>query len=199
MHCYRMLGSLDDAEDAVQEAMLKAWRGLSGFRGSSSLRAWLYRIATNVCLDALDHRRRRVLPTALATPADPTLPPASDATDVPWLQPYPDVLLDIADPDPLSDPAAAFIRQEHIELAFIAAIQYLPPRQRAVLLLRDVLAWSARETATLLNTSTASVNSALQRARVTLESRCRHSGGRICPTGTPISCGSTRGPGTPPT
>jgi RNA polymerase sigma factor (sigma-70 family) len=104
VHCYRMLGSLDDAEDAVQEAMLKAWRGLSRFRGSSSLRAWLYRIATNVCLDALDHRRRRVLPTAIAAPADPTLPPASDATDVPWLQPYPDVLLDIADPDPLADP-----------------------------------------------------------------------------------------------
>jgi RNA polymerase sigma-70 factor, ECF subfamily len=171
VHCYRMLGSLDDAEDAVQETLLKAWRRLSGFEGRSSLRAWMYRIATNVCLDAQDHRARRVLPTAITGPADPAVPPQPDDTGIPWLQPYPDALLDIADPDPLADPAEAAVRREHIELAFVAAIQYLPPRQRAVLLLREVLGWSAVETARILDTSTASVTSALQRARATLDIR----------------------------
>ncbi len=169
VHCYRMLGSLDDAEDAVQETLLKAWRRLAGFEGRSSLRAWLYRIATNVCLDALDHRARRVLPAALAGPADPAAPPAPDDHEVSWLQPYPDALLEIADPDPDTDPAAALIRREHIELAFIAAIQYLPARQRAALLLREVIGFSAAETAGLLGTSPAAVNSALQRARATLD------------------------------
>jgi RNA polymerase sigma-70 factor, ECF subfamily len=169
VHCYRMLGSLDDAEDAVQETLLKAWRRLSGFEGRSSLRAWLYRIATNVCLDALDHRARRVLPAALVGPADQAAPPAPDDHDVAWLQPYPDPLLETADPDPHTDPAAAAIRREHIELAFIAAIQYLPARQRAVLLLRDVLDFTAAETATLLDSTPAAVHSALQRAHVTVD------------------------------
>jgi RNA polymerase sigma-70 factor (ECF subfamily) len=168
VHCYRMLGSLDDADDAVQETLLKAWRRLAGFEGRSTLRAWLYRIATNVCLDALDHRDRRILPTG---PADPHLPPAPDDVEAPWLQPFPDALLEAADPDPLADPAMAVVRREHIELAFIAAVQYLPARQRAVLMLREVLGFSAAETADILNTTPASVNSALQRARSTLDTR----------------------------
>jgi RNA polymerase sigma-70 factor (ECF subfamily) len=171
VHCYRMLGSLDDADDAVQETLVKAWRGLAGFEGRSSLRAWLYRIATNVCLDALDHRARRVLPSAVAAPADPQRPPDPDEPDLPWLQPYPDALLDIADTDPLADPAEAVTHREHIELAFIAAVQYLPPRQRAVLLLREVLGFTTAETATMLTTTATSVHSALQRARSTLEHR----------------------------
>lgn len=171
VHCYRMLGSLDDADDAVQETLLKAWRGLPGFRRRSSVRAWLYRVATNACLDALDHRARRILPTAVVGPADPHLPPEPNDPEVPWLQPYPDALLDPADPDPIADPAAAVVRREHIELAFIAAVQYLPPRQRAVLLLREVLGFSAAETAGTLATTAASVNSALQRARTTLQNR----------------------------
>ena len=166
VHCYRMLGSLEDAEDAVQEVMVKAWRGLGGFAGRSSLRGWLYRIATNVSLDALDHRARRVLPAAVAGPADPGVPPAPDDHDVPWLQPYPDTLLDPADPD--TDPATVAVRREHVELAFVAAIQHLPARPRAVLLLRDVLGFSAAETADLLDSSPAAVHSALQRARATM-------------------------------
>jgi len=171
VHCYRMLGSLDDAEDAVQETMIKAWRGLPAFEGRSSLRAWLYRIATNVCLDALEHRSRRMLPSAIIGPADPAVPPAPDDPDMPWLQPFPDALLDVTDQDPFADPATALVRREHIELAFVAAIQYLTPRQRAVLLLREVLGWSAAETAAMLGTSSASVNSAMQRARATLDAR----------------------------
>jgi RNA polymerase sigma-70 factor (ECF subfamily) len=171
VHCYRMLGSLDDAEDGVQETLLKAWRGLAGFDGRSTLRAWLYRIATNVCLDALDHRARRFLPTAVVGPADPRLPPKPDDPETPWLQPFPDALLDVAEPDPDADPAAAVVRREHVELAFVAAVQFLPPRQRAVLMLREVLGWSAAETAGLLATTSASVNSALQRARATLNAR----------------------------
>jgi len=167
VHCYRMLGGLDDAEDAVQETMIKAWRGLAGFAGRSSLRAWLYRIATNVCLDTLDHRARRVLPAAIADPAEPAAPPAPDDHDTPWLQPYPDTLLDHADPD--SDPATVAVRREHVELAFVAAIQHLPARQRAILLLRDVLGYSAAETANLLDSSPAAVHSALQRARAAID------------------------------
>jgi RNA polymerase sigma-70 factor, ECF subfamily len=169
VHCYRMLGSLDDAEDAVQETLVKAWRRLSGFEGRSSVRAWLYRIATNVCLDTLDHRARRVLPTAIAGPADPAVPPAPDDHDTAWLQPYPDALLGAADPDPHTDPAAAAVRREHIELAFIAAIQHLPARQRAVLLLRDVLGFTAAETATLLDSTPAAIHSALQRAHAAVD------------------------------
>jgi RNA polymerase sigma-70 factor, ECF subfamily len=167
VHCYRMLGSLDDAEDAVQDTMVKAWRGMAGFAGRSSLRAWLYRIATNVCLDALDHRARRILPAAIAGPADPATPPAPDDHDVPWLQPYPDTLLDPADTD--SDPATIAVRREHIELAFVAAIQHLPARQRAILLLRDVLGYSAAETADLLGSTPVAVHSGLQRARAAVE------------------------------
>jgi len=155
----------------MQETLLKAWRGLVGFAGRSTVRAWLYRIATNACLDALDHRARRILPTAIAAPADPHLPPEPDNPDLPWLQPYPDVLLDWPDPDPLADPAAVVVRREHIELAFVAAVQYLPPRPRAVLLLREVLGFSAAETASMLATTSASVNSALQRARNCLRDR----------------------------
>jgi RNA polymerase sigma-70 factor, ECF subfamily len=165
VHCYRMLGSVEDAEDVVQETLLKAWRALGGFEGRSSLRAWLYRIATNACLDALDHRARRVLPAHVAAPADPAVPPAPDDSETLWLQPCPDLLLEIADPDPLADPLHATALREHVELAFVAAIQQLPPRQRAVLLLRDVLGWTAPEAAALLRTSEAAVNSALQRAR----------------------------------
>jgi RNA polymerase sigma-70 factor, ECF subfamily len=171
VHCYRMLGSLDDADDAVQETLLKAWRRLAGFEGRSTLRAWLYRIATNVCLDALDHRARRILPTAIVGPADPHMPPEPDDPETRWLQPYPDALLEVVDPDPLADPATAVVRREHIELAFIAAVQYLPARQRAVLMLREVLGLSAAETADILDTTPASVNSALQRARTTLDAR----------------------------
>jgi RNA polymerase sigma-70 factor, ECF subfamily len=167
VHCYRMLGSLDDADDAVQETMIKAWRGIAGFAGRSSLRAWLYRIATNVCLDALDHRARRILPAAIVGPADPAVPPAPDDHDVPWLQPYPDTRLDPADPD--SDPATITVRREHIELAFVAAIQHLPARQRAILLLRDVLGYSAAETADLLGSTPVAVHSGLRRARAAVE------------------------------
>jgi RNA polymerase sigma-70 factor, ECF subfamily len=171
VHCYQMLGSLDDADDAVQETLLKAWRRLAGFEGRSSLRAWLYRIATNVCLDALDHRGRRILPTAVLSPADPHLPPDRDEVATPWLQPFSDALLEVADPDPLADPAKAVVRREHIELASIAVLQYLPARQRAVLMLREVLGFSAAKTAEILDTTPASVNSALQRARSTLDTR----------------------------
>ena len=166
VHCYRMLGSIQDAEDAVQETLLRAWRRRELFEGRSTLRAWLYRIATNCCLDALERRSRRVLPTAVAPPADPLaerFPPA----DVPWLEPFPDRLLDgIVDEE--AGPPERIVAQETIELVFLAAIQHLPPRQRAVLILRDVLGWSAREAAEAVAMSTAAANSALQRARTTL-------------------------------
>jgi RNA polymerase sigma-70 factor (ECF subfamily) len=171
VHCYRMLGSFDESEDLVQETFLRAWRSRASFRfdEGSSLRAWLYRIATNACLDVLRGRPRRVLPPQVAAPADPSgaLPPAAD---LPWLQPYPDRLLEqVASPE--DEPHAAIVSRETIELAFVAAIQHLPPRQRAVLLLRDVLGWSAKDTAALLETTLASVNSALGRARATLGDR----------------------------
>jgi RNA polymerase sigma-70 factor (ECF subfamily) len=157
VHCYRMLGSFDEAEDVVQEAFLRAWKGLDTFEGRSGVRAWLYRIATNACLDALDGRARRVLPQDLRPPSDASvdLPPRSD---VPWLQPFPDRLA----PDDVA------VERETIELAFLVAIQHLPPRQRAALLLRDVVGWRPGEIAPVLGSSTASVNSALQRARATL-------------------------------
>jgi len=170
LHCYRMLGSLQDAEDLVQETFLRAWRGLDGFEERSSFRSWLYRIATNACLNALAGRARRVLPELLGPPSDQ--PPdrmleSGPATEIPWLQPYPDAALEaIADPTP--GPEARYEMHEAVQLAFVAAIQYLPPRQRAVLLLHDVLGWSAAESARLLDASVAAVNSALQRARATL-------------------------------
>jgi RNA polymerase sigma-70 factor (ECF subfamily) len=169
VHCYRMLGSFEDSEDLVQETFLRAWRKRASFSfgGSSSPRAWLYRIATNACLDVLRGRPRRVLPPQVAAAGDPAAPP-SPAADLPWLQPYPDRLLEsIASSE--DEPGAVVVARETIELAFLAAIQHLPPRQRAVLLLRDVLGWSAKETASLLEGSVASVNSALQRARATLQ------------------------------
>jgi RNA polymerase sigma-70 factor (ECF subfamily) len=172
VHCYRMLGSFEESEDLVQETFLRAWRNLSRFEGRSTFRAWLYRIATNACLDALDGRSRRVLPHQVEGPSDPhaPLPPTAD---IAWLQPFPDRL---TEPDPRWEPVApseaepdsVAMDRETIELAFLAAIQHLPPRQRAVLILRDVLGWSAKETAEQLEGSVASVNSALQRARATL-------------------------------
>ncbi len=163
VHCYRMLGSYDESEDLVQETFLRAWRHLRGFEGRSTFRAWLYRIATNACLDALDGRARRVLPHQLSAASDPSRP-QPPRTDIAWLQPFPDP----AAPSE-SEPDAAVVARETIELAFLAAIQHLPPRQRAVLILRDVLGWPARPTAELLEGSVASVNSALQRARATLK------------------------------
>ncbi len=154
VHCYRMLASFDEAEDAVQETLLKAWRSRDTFDGSSLLRAWLYRIATNVCLDMIRQRSRRL--TTMHSYAE-----------VPWLQPYPDQLLDqVAASD--DEPDAVVVDRETIELAFLAAMQVLPPRQRAALILRDVLGWPASETASLLETSVAAANSAVQRARATM-------------------------------
>ncbi|KDN23682.1 RNA polymerase subunit sigma-70 [Amycolatopsis rifamycinica] len=166
VHCYRMLGSLADAEDLAQETFLRAWKGREGFEGRASVRTWLYRIATNACLDVLARRPRRVLPDQLGPAGEPDGPIA--AADLPWLEPYPDRLLEGAAPD---DTGAAVVERETIELAYLAAVQYLPPRQRATLILRDVLGWSAKETAALLETSVASANSALQRARATLRER----------------------------
>lgn len=164
MHCYRMLGSLADAEDLTQETFLRAWKGRDGFEGRASVRTWLYRIATNACLDVLARRPRRVLPDQLGPAGEPVGP--IEAADLPWLEPYPDRLLEGAD-----DTGAAVVARETIELAYLAAVQYLPPRQRAALVLRDVLGWSAKETAAALETSVASANSALQRARATLRER----------------------------
>ncbi|MEJ3657208.1 sigma-70 family RNA polymerase sigma factor [Actinomycetes bacterium KLBMP 9759] len=169
VHCYRMLGSFDDAEDVLQETLLRAWKGIAGFEGRASVRGWLYTIATNACLDVLRVRSRRVLPQHLGAPSglDVDLPPR---TDIPWLQPFPDRLWEPPAP-PDTEPDAVVVGRETIELAFLAAIQHLPPRQRAVLLLRDVLGWPARDTATALGSSVASVTSALQRARETLRER----------------------------
>jgi RNA polymerase sigma-70 factor, ECF subfamily len=170
VHCYRMMGSLHEAEDLVQEAYLRAWRNFDSFDGGS-FRAWLYRIATNACLNALESRKRaqRLLPDQLG-PASATMPPGAPATDVAWLEPYPDSNLEgITDAAPT--PEARYSSRESVQLAFVAAIQQLPPRQRAALMLCDVLGWAAAEAATLLDSSTASVNSALQRARETLVRR----------------------------
>lgn len=171
-HCYRMLGSVLDAEDAVQETMLRAWKAMDGFRGQASVRTWLYRIATNVCLDTLESTKRvRVRPMdAYAEPAVVTDGMTLDTRPREhWVEPIPDVLAVPADEH--SDPAERAILKESIRLAFVAALQYLPPRQRAVLLLTQVLSWSAAETAEALDMSVAAVNSALQRARATLDAR----------------------------
>jgi len=170
MHCYRMLGSVHEADDLVQETYLRAWRSFDSFEGGS-LRAWLYRIATNACLNTLAGRKsiRRRLPDQLA-PSTLRMPEGSPAVDVPWLEPYPDSYLqEIADDAP--DPGARYASREAVQLAFVAVIQQLPPRQRAALLLCDVLGWAAAEAASLLGGSTASINSALQRARETLAKR----------------------------
>ena len=168
-HCYRMLGSFHDAEDMVQETFLRAWRGLIGFDGRAPIHHWLYRIATNACLNALAGRARssRVLPETQHPPAE-QMPEREPSYEVPWLEPYPDSALE-GIPDRAPGPDARYELQESVHLAFIAAIQLLPPRQRAVLLLRDVLGWSAAESAQLLDSSVPAVNSALQRARTALE------------------------------
>ena len=164
-YCYRMLGSVDDAEDQVQEILLRAWRSYGEFEGRSSLRTWLYRIATNTCLRALENRSRRPLPSGLAGAAeDPHGPLTAALTDVPWLQPIPDTLVSGG----FGDPAAVVSARAGMRLALIAALQYLPARQRAVLILRDVLGWRAAEAAELLGVSTVAANSALQRARAHL-------------------------------
>jgi RNA polymerase sigma-70 factor (ECF subfamily) len=162
LHYYRMLGSFDEAEDLVQETLLRAWRGRAGFEGRSMVRTWLYRIATNACLDVLESRSHRL--ESLESPQ------AAESLEVSWLQPYPDRLLDqIASSE--SGPDAVIIARETIELAYLAAIQYLPPKQRAVLILRDALGWSAKETAILLDETVASANSALNRARSSMRKR----------------------------
>jgi len=166
-HCYRILGSLHDAEDAVQETMLRAWRRLSTFEGRASLRAWLYKIATNACLDALDKRSRRTLPALTYPEGDPHQPLAAPVVEPIWLEPYPDDLL----PDTAIDPEARYAMRESVTLAFLAVLQSLPPRQRAVLILCDVLDWRASEVAELLEATVSAVNSALHRARTTMAQR----------------------------
>jgi RNA polymerase sigma-70 factor, ECF subfamily len=165
VHCYRMMGSFTEAEDLVQETFEKAWRGLDGFHGESSARQWLYRIATNACLDALRRRgRRRVLPFDVMSPVGPEGPPAEPIDEL-WIEPFPDRLL------PAGDPDEETVDRETIELAFLAAIQHLSPWQRAVFISRDVMGWSAKATAALLDSNEAAVKSALQRARATMRQR----------------------------
>jgi RNA polymerase sigma-70 factor (ECF subfamily) len=168
-HCYRMLGSVPDAEDALQEALLRAWRGLSRFEGRSSLRSWLYKIATNACLRAIERRPKRVLPIDYAPAADPHDGPAEPVIESVWLEPYPDERLGLE--GGLAGPDARYEQREGLELAFTAALQHLSARQRAVLILRDVLGFSARETAEALETTPVSVDSALQRAHKTVDER----------------------------
>jgi RNA polymerase sigma-70 factor (ECF subfamily) len=165
-----MLGSVHDAEDAIQEALLRAWRGLPRFDGRSSLRAWLYKIATNTCLDTIAGRKRRVLPVdhGAATNGEP---PGLPLTESVWIEPFPDALLDDRGVAAAAGPAATFELRESVELAFVAALQHLPATQRAVLILREVLGFSAQETAEVLETTVAAVNSALQRARRTIDER----------------------------
>jgi RNA polymerase sigma-70 factor, ECF subfamily len=160
-HCYRMLGSLHDAEDAVQETYLRAWRGYAGFEGRSTVRTWLYRIATRVCLNALQHSSRRVVPSALGAPGTDPDDLQAQALETRWLEPFPDLLMS-------ADPAQVVGARQSLRLAMVAALQHLLPRQRAVLILRDVLAWPASEVADLLETTATAVNSSLRRARAEL-------------------------------
>ncbi len=163
-YCYRMLGSAFEAEDAVQETLVRAWRGFDRFEGRAALHSWLYRIATNVCLDMLNGRERRAMPMDLGPAQAPIADNLNTLPETTWIQPIPDGLVTLE-----GDPADVAVGRETIRLAFVAALQHLPPRQRAVLILCEVLRWKATEVAELLDTSVASVNSALQRARATLE------------------------------
>jgi RNA polymerase sigma-70 factor (ECF subfamily) len=176
-YCYRMLGSAFEAEDAVQETLLRAWRAFDRFEGRSALRSWLYRIATNVCLDMLAGRERRARPMDLGPSREPIAENLNTLPEVTWIEPIPDGRLATA------DPAEAVAARETIRLAFVAALQHLPPRQRAALILCEVLRWKASEVAELLETSVASVNSALQRARATLEQARVTPGDAAPPTG----------------
>ena len=162
-HCYRMLASLDDAEDALQDVLLRAWRGLPAFEARSPLRSWLFRIATNTCLNAIERRPPRLLPKGYGPSGDPFATEEAPLAESVWMEPYPDGQLGVE--DGLAGPAARYERRESLELAFVAALQLLPGRQRAALILREVLGFSAREVADALATSVASVNSSLQRAQ----------------------------------
>jgi RNA polymerase sigma-70 factor, ECF subfamily len=166
-HCYRMLGSAQDAEDAVQDALLRAWRGLPKFEGRSSLRSWLYSIATNVCLRAIERRPKRVLPVDYGPPSDPHDALGPPLTESVWIEPFPDEAV----ADGHASPEARYEQRESVELAFVAALQHLPERQRAVLLLRDVLGFAPAEIATALDATPAAVYSALQRAHLAVEQR----------------------------
>ena len=168
-HCYRMLGSVHDAEDSLQDALLRAWRGLGKFEGRSSLRSWLYTIATNTCLNAIAARPKRVLPVDYGPAFDPHTPPGEPVVESVWIEPYPDETLGLE--DGFAAPEARYEQREAVELAFVAALQHLPPNQRAVLILREVLGFSAKEVAESLDTTVASVNSALQRARAAVDDR----------------------------
>ncbi|PJE95253.1 RNA polymerase subunit sigma-70 [Streptomyces carminius] len=172
-YCYRMLGSAFESEDAVQETMVRAWRALDRFEGRSSLRSWLYRIATNVCLDMLGSGQRRARPMDLSSPGSAELPPGPALPEATWIEPMPDGRILPG----TGDPAETAVARESVRLALVAALQRLAPRQRAVLILREVLSWKASEVAELLDTTVASVNSALQRARATLAA------GEATPTG----------------
>lgn len=167
-HCYRMLGSVHDAEDLVQETYLRAWRSFHGFEARSSLRTWMYRIATNVCLTALESRQRRPLPTGLGQPATDGGDALHSRPETPWLEPLPDAVVWGATSGSGNDPAAEVLSRESVRLAFVAALQHLTPPQRAVLILRDVLAWHADEVAELLGMSVGAANSSLQRARAAM-------------------------------
>ncbi|MFH9038826.1 sigma-70 family RNA polymerase sigma factor [Streptomyces sp. NPDC017966] len=167
-YCYRMLGSFTEAEDAAQETLVRAWRGFERFEGRSALRSWVYRIATNVCLNALASGRRRALPMDLSGPADGAVPPGAPVDSVLWIEPCPG-----------GDPGVEVAVGESVRLAFVASLQHLPPKQRATLILRDVLGFSAREVAELHGSTVTSVNSALQRARATLAARREGAGGPL--------------------
>jgi RNA polymerase sigma-70 factor (ECF subfamily) len=166
-HCYRMLGSIYDADDALQDASLRAWKALPRFERRSSLRSWLYTIATNTCLTQIQRRPKRVLPIDYGAASDPLGGPGQPITETVWIEPYPDTDLE----DGLAGPEARYEQRESVELAFIAALQHLPATQRAVLILREVLGFSAKEVAETLDTTVAGVNSALQRARASIEAR----------------------------